>query len=348
LSGVEVCAESFDETVFRCAETTGAGTYTITGLEAGEYLVAFIPQESVNYLWQWYQDVRNWQAATPVNVEEGLTESGIDAVLEKGATISGVVTAAATGQPAREVLVCAVAIDESSFGCAETNAAGSYTIVALTGGQFEVEFFPEGNGQGLAYQSYSLGLVTLAPHGEANGVNQALQNGGQILGVVRVAATGVPLAGVRVCLTDAGSTERFACLTSPASGAYRFYGLPQGSYKVAFSPTATEIPDEGAKADAYPTQWWQGASSFATATPIAITPPAVVGGIDGALGPPPVAPVVPPVVIPPAPVATKVPSHPKPLSRCRKGFVRHKVHGKPRCVRRHQPAKHRHRHKKHS
>jgi hypothetical protein len=345
LAGVEVCAESFDETVFRCAETSGAGNYTVTGLEEGEYLVSFVPPETVNYLWQWYQGVRNWEAATLVPVEEGLNKSGVNAVLEKGATISGVVTAAATGLPAREVYVCAVAIDESSFGCAETNAAGSYTIVALTGGQFEIYFYPEGSGQDLVYQTYSLGLVTVAPHGEAKGVNQALQRGGQIQGVVRLAATGAPLAGVRVCVTRADSVEQFSCLTSPASGAYRFYGLPNGSYKVAFSATADEIADEKAIVDAYPTQWWQGAGSFAAATPIAITPPAIISGIDGALGPPPVAPVTPPPVVPTAPVGKKVVTKPKPL-KCHKGFAKRKVHGKPRCVRRHRPVKHKAPHKK--
>lgn len=344
MAGIEVCAESWDETIFKCAVTSGGGTYTVSGLEDDEYLVSFVPPETANYLWQWYQGVRDWHAATLVTVAGGGNKPGIDAVLEKGATISGIVTAAATGQPAPGVLVCASAIDESGFGCDETNAFGSYTIIALTGGQFQVEFYPEGNGQGLVYQTYSLGLVTLAPHGEAKNVNQALQAGGQVLGVVRLAATGAPLAGVRVCITQASSTEHFACLTSPASGAYRFYGLPSDSYKVAFSATAAEIPDEGAKVDAFPTQWWQGAASFATATPIAITPPGVVSGIDGALGPPPVAPVVPPAAPVVAPVVKKAPTKPRQL-KCHKGFVKRKVHGKPRCVRRHKQAKHKPHHK---
>jgi hypothetical protein len=150
---------------------------------------------------------------------------------------------------------------------------------------------------------------------------------------------------VRVCLTSANSVERDACLTSPVSGAYRFYGLPADSYKIAFSATAAEIPDEGAKADAYPTQWWQGATSFATATPISITPPAIVSGIDAALGPPPVAPVVPPAVVPP-PGAKKVKPKPKPPLRCRKHFAKRKVHGKVKCVRIHKIVRHKHHHQK--
>ncbi len=346
LAGIEVCAEEVGEEDFGCAKTNGAGFYEVTGLEEAEFKIFFLPPETANYLWQYYNGVRTWEAATPVNVTSGATKTGVNAVLEKGATISGVVTAAATGQPAPEVIVCATTIDESSFGCAETNAAGSYKIIALTGGQFEIEFYPEGNEQGLLYQTYSLGLVTLASHGEAKNVNQALQSGGQVLGVVRLAATGAPLAGVRVCLTEAGTVERFACLTSPASGAYRFYGLPRGSYKVAFSPAANEVPDEHPIVDAYPTQWWQGANSFVTATPIAITPPGIANGIDGALGPP-AAVVTPPVVVPTTSPTKKVVTKPKPL-KCRHGFVKRKVHGKAKCVRLHKAAKHKKKHHKKS
>lgn len=343
LAGVEVCAEEVNEEDFGCAFTAANGTYTVSGLEEGEYKVLFWPPEHTNYLYQWYQGMRTWKTATAIMVEEGLTKSGINAVLEKGASISGVVTAAATGAAAPNVLVCAVAIDESSFGCTETNFAGAYTIVGLGSGQFVVEFYPEGNGQGLVYQTYSLGLVTVASHAEVKNVNQALQAGGKIQGVVRLAATGAPLAGVRVCVTLANSVEQFACLTSPTSGAYQFYGLPSGSYKVAFSATAAEIPDEEAKVDAYPTVWWNGATSFATASPIAITPPAIVSGIDGALGPPPVVQVVTPTVLPTTPIQKKV--APKPI-RCRKGFAKRKIHGKVRCVRTHKVIRHKHRHKK--
>jgi hypothetical protein len=347
LAGVEVCAEEVEEGEegFACAKTDGSGNYQLIGLPAGEYKVFFGPPKTVNYVWQYYGGVRSWELATPVTVVGGATKSGVDAVLEKGATMSGVVTAAATGQPVSEVLVCAFAIHELIYGCAETSASGGYTIIGLTGGQFEVEFYPEGNGQNLLYQTYSLGLVTLTAHEETSGVNQALQAGGQILGVVRLAATGSPLRGVRVCLTEAQTVERFVCLTSPASGAFRFYGLPSGSYKVAFSAAAGEVPDEEAIVDSYPSQWWNRASSFATATPIAITAGGVVDGIEGALGPPPPAVVTPPTALPTLPATKPVPKK-QPRLRCRHGFTKRKVHGKAKCVRRQKPAKHKRHHKK--
>jgi carboxypeptidase family protein len=343
LPGVKVCPWALEgpEEELPCATSGVAGFYELAALPENEYLIEFRPT-GLNYVWEFYDNTREFETATGVKVTGGETKSDIDAELEKGATISGVVTSAATGQPAPKVEVCAFAIDVSSYGCTETNAVGSYTIIGLAGGQYELEFYPEGNGQGLLWQTYSLGLVTLAPHEEAKNVNQALQSGGQILGVVRLAATGSPLAGVRICVTEASSVEVSTCLTSPASGGYRFYGLPPGSYKVAFSPAPGEVRDKSPIADAYPTQWWQGAGSFATATPIAITPSAIVNGVDGALGPPP---VVTAPVVPPAPVKKKVPRKPKPL-KCRHGFIKRKVHGKAKCVRRHKAAKHKRHHKK--
>lgn len=149
-----------------------------------------------------------------------------------------------------------------------------------------------------------------------------------------------------MCLTEAEFLERYACLTSPSSGLYGFIGLPPGSYKVAFSAAGNDFPDPTPIIDSYPTQWWNGASTFATATPIVVTPPAIVDGVDAAFGPPPAAaPVTPATVLPPSPVKTK--SVTKPFT-CRKGMVKRKVHGKTRCVRRHRAAKHKHHHTKRS
>jgi hypothetical protein len=105
-----------------------------------------------------------------------------------------------------------------------------------------------------------------------------------------------------------------------------------GSYKVVFSPepSGTEGPSS------FPTQWWGGQSTFASAALIEITPPAIVNNIDASLTalptPTPVTPIPPPVVK-------------KPL-KCKRGFVKRKVHGKQRCVKRHK-AKPKPRHKHH-
>ncbi|MBS1846246.1 MAG: carboxypeptidase regulatory-like domain-containing protein, partial [Actinobacteria bacterium] len=178
----------------------------------------------------------------------------------------------------------------------------------------------------------------------------ALQRGGQIEGTVRLAATGAPLKGVEVCITEAGEAWPLGCLKTPASGGYRFTGLWNASFKIVFSPEASEL-EEGEffeiPVDSYPTQWWNGQPTFALATPIGVVPGATVGGIDGSLGPGPVV-VTPPAPVTPAPPAKTVVApkpKPKPL-KCKRGFVKKKLKGKPvRCVKRHKPARHHRRHR---
>ena len=290
LAGIEVCAYPSDGSKPGCELSGVGGGYEITGLAEGEYVVEFWPG-SQNYVWQFYAGTQDFEAATPVDVTAGTTKTGVDAVLEKGAQIKGRVTAAATGASAPGVEVCAFpSAGEGSFGCAVTESTGNYTIVGLAAGSYRVYFYPEGNGMGLLAQAWNNrevneagDLLSLAKGAVQTAVNAALRPGGAITGTVRLAATGAPLAGVRVCLVDAEFPESRGCLTSPASGGYRFFGLRNESYKIVFSAEPSEIEDEAPIVDAYPTQWWNGQSTFAAATSIAVTPPGTVSGIDGSL-----------------------------------------------------------------
>jgi hypothetical protein len=346
LEGVDVCAEAIGVEGGGCAPTGSGGTYEISGLAPGQYTVEFWPDE-LNYVPQFYDGKHSFETSTPVTVTEGTTKSGVDAALEKGATISGTVTAAATGQPVAEVEVCAFLVGGEAFGCGDTTPFGGYTISKLPPGQYEIYFFPFSSKGGLVSPSQPT-LVMLGRGQVLPGVNAALQIGGQVSGTVRLAATGAPLGNVEVCITEAGEAWPLGCLKTPASGNYRFTGVWSGSFKVVFSPEASEL-EEGEfweiPADSYPTQWWNGQSTFAAATAIGVTAPAVVTGIDGSLGP---GPVVAPPVPAPAPPVTKVVKPKrriaKPL-RCKRGSVKKKVKGKARCVKRHKPRRH-HKHPK--
>ena len=95
-----------------------------------------------------------------------------------------------------------------------------------------------------------------------------------------------------------------ACVNTPASGGYRFFGVWTGLFKVVFSPELADLygaeaarlteanfdTEPGAWAafhDAYPTSWFSGRSSFAAADPIGVVAPGTVTGIDGLVGSPP-------------------------------------------------------------
>ena len=350
IGGVEVCVESVSNTAgggVPCVESESDGEWHSPELAPGTYRVLFYPG-GLNYVAQYWNAKSNPASATPVTITEG-TIPGIDADLEKGATISGTVTAAATRGPVGEVVVCASNREEMER-CAETNAAGLYTVPGLSGGQWSLYFYSGETGRDLLSEPYPGNPVTVAPKGSTTGVDVALVAGGRIGGTVRLAASGVPLSNVRVCLTEALELFTLDCVKTPASGAYLFTGLPEGSFKVVFSPEdgelfpsgfAEELEFEPEAPDAYPTQWWDSKPNYLTAESIAVTPPAQILGIDGSLGPPPVAALPAPPVVP-ALVATK------PMKKalvCHKGFVKRKVRGKSRCVKRHKPVRHK-RHKK--
>jgi hypothetical protein len=332
LGGVEVCAEAVDKSHFKCTTTATDGTYTIPGLAPGEYNVGF--WTTGNYVVQFWRDKPTWTTATAVQVAAEPPTSEIDAVLEVGATISGTITAAATGAPVEKVEACAKLAEPDAEpkleleGCAKTNAAGEYTIDGLVPGEWSIYFYAQRAEADVVSAAYSAQpTLQVGPQQNLLGVSEALIPGGQIAGTVRLAGTGAPVGGVQVCVTMASSPTPLGCVHTPSSGAYRFMRVWPGSYKVVFSPepSGTEGPNS------FPTQWWGGQSTFAAAAPIEIAPPAIVNSIDAYL------------VAPPAPVTPITPPVAKKPLKCKRGFVKRKVHGKQRCVKRYKP-KPRHRH----
>jgi hypothetical protein len=370
---VEVCTFPVpqlggEEEEWKCDSTGADGKYEITGIRPGEHDVQFWPEFPTAYLYQYYDDAASYEGAKPVLVTAGGVNSNVDAVLEEGATVSGTVTAAATGLPVAGVEVW-VESEEGFEGRGVTDAAGRYTAEGLPAGQYYAYFYPEESGLELVGQSYpdrtyseEHGIFTVGAKAHVTGIDAALSVGGQIHGTVRSASSGSPLGGVEICLTEAARVGSRGCLVTGASGAYEFRGVWAGSWKVAFSPSLADIygeeiagyieEEETPRApwrDAFPTQWWSGQTTFATATPIALTPAATVVGIDASLGTP--AALVQPAPIPAAtivaPVVAKAKPKPKKPLRCKHGLLKRKVHGKARCVRRHVAIEHP-RKKKHS
>lgn len=335
---IEVCARAVDESSYQCAlplPATG-GNYEISGLTPGDYNVGF--WSTGNFVTQFWENALTWGAASPIGVTAGETTQVENAVLVKGATISGTVTAAATATPVGEIEACATS--GLLERCAKTDGLGSYTIDGLAAGVWNLYFYAQDADADVVSSAYSGGTIEVSPGDERSNVNAALIPGGQIAGTVRLASTGAPLGGVQVCVTTASSPDPLTCLSTPSSGAYRFTRVWPGSFKVVFSPEPTGA--EGT--NLYPTQWWGGGSTFAAATPIEITPPAVVSNIDASLAGPPPAPAATP---------TTTPVRKKPVLKCKRGFVKRKVHGKQHCVKRHpakpkrEPPRHKHHKAKH-
>jgi hypothetical protein len=347
IEGVRVCAEDENNWEnWECRRTAGDGSYEITGLETGAYIVEFRSVEGQDYRRQYYDGKSYWEEADPVTVAAGDT-SGIDAELAPAPSIQGTVTATEDGLPAEEVEVCAFdVVYEEYAGCEWTGADGSYSIQLFEAGEYKVEFWPAPSGRNLALQFWDhenrwaeADTVSVAEGETKTGIDADLAPGAAITGHVSSAATGLPLEEIRVCSIDAPSGQLWTCTWTNENGNYGLRYLSEGAYKVVFSPELSEwFPGAEGENDGFPTQFWNNQSTLAAANVISFGAGGTATGVDARLGSPAVAapPVVtPPVVVPPRRRVVHKPN-------CKRGFKVKKVKGKYRCVK-----VHRHKHRRH-
>jgi hypothetical protein len=360
-ANVEVCVYVYGSptlgALVECKLTGSSGTYEFVGLAAGQYTVEFNPPAPAKYLTQFYAGAGSAVQATPVTVAAETTTPNINATLVKKppsgpARISGTVTAEGGG-PAEGVKVCIKQVGAVQPLCELTASNGGYTFGGLATGEWGITFNAQGTGKNLLSLAYpnkeiweTPTPITLTPGAEET-IDVALRIGGQISGTVRLAATGAPVAGVRVCLTESAEFAALACLTTPSTGRYSFIAVWPGSFKVVFSAAAADFPDASPIGDPYSTQWWSGQPTYGTAVPIAVAPPTPITGVDASLAPiPAVTPSAPSSTTTTTPAATTTSTTVAPplvvivaaaktaskKLKCRTGFTKRKVKGKPRCV----------------
>jgi Carboxypeptidase regulatory-like domain len=145
---VEVCAyplSAAEENFLECAETDSGGAYAINGLAPGSYRIEFwTGWTGRNLAYQFYDRRSRFAEADVVSLAEGERKSGVDADLAPGASISGNVSALATGLPLEEIRVCSIEAANGSLAtCTWTNEQGNYTLRLLPGGSYKVVFSPE-------------------------------------------------------------------------------------------------------------------------------------------------------------------------------------------------------------
>jgi hypothetical protein len=179
--------------------------------------------------------------------------------------------------------------------------------------------------KGAVLAAAALGVLgALLPVAAALGDGEA---GAQVSGAVTQVGTGKPLQNVTVCVEAVAPDNGEACDATDADGNYAITGIAAGSYLVAFG--VESLPAGGRTV----AQWWDGASSQATATPITMAPPLVFTGINAQLGTSGAGSTPhngDGTVVVPGPQATAPPEL-TPLP-CKKGYRWRKVHGVKRCV----------------
>ncbi len=345
IAGIQVCQYESKGTIEEsCVQTDTAGGYTLSGLPAGSYVVSFSGDiQHLNYVNQRWNGISEGPG-TPVVLGTGEARTGIDASMAEGASITGTVTDAESHAGVAGFPVCAFADNlQGEYGrCAKTDSVGQYIINGLPAmPNYQVEFVGEGefNYRTQYYDGsedfHSFTKVAVgAPNSVTSGIDAALNRGAEISGTLTEVGTHKPLAGLRVDLLAPGTEEDLKYVFTDAAGHYAFRGRPVGTYVVAFSRPAGQFDGDG-----FSTAFYRGVTAFAAATPLTISPPQVLTGIDGE--------VVNQFPHTGTPIQVTLVPVPRQL-RCRHGFHKKKVRGKPHCVRVHKKRHHHHRHRRHA
>jgi hypothetical protein len=283
-------------------QTAANGTYTVTQLPAGNYTVQFGGGcgNPGSYAPQGYYGTN---VNAPQNVPVGPAQhvSGIDAVMQPGATITGRVTSR-SGQGVKGACVYVTTpgmvgslgqIAVAGFGLFPwvpavdleiTAANGHYQSSNLQPGQYELAFTGCGPKGDLAAQWYTgrpgagpAAIVFAGARHPVGGIDVALQPGGAISGAIR-SATGrkVPLACV-IATNLNRAVQLPVSETFATGGSYELSGLLPGAYHVAFI--------NGCLGSPYATQWYSRKTSPAGAARVIVRAGQTTSGINSALTP---------------------------------------------------------------
>jgi len=292
---VSTSVEIFDADSYRLGYdyTDSFGDYVFGGMAAGTYFVATDgTPEGVDQIY----DGRSCPGGVPygceatdgdpVGVSVGLTTSGIDFVLETGATITGVVTSEQSGLPVVGATVRLYNDTGSSLSSVYTDASGAYSFSNRDAGTyylvarsslFRDELYddipcPGGPPSGC---SATQGSEVVAVFGTTtSGIDFALEELGAITGAVVDRSTGLPVAYTDVTIYNSQGTA-VAYPDADSSGTYVSGGLENGTYYVAANRYYSHVP-----------QLYDGIDCPATGcdvllgTPVVIDNLATVSGID--------------------------------------------------------------------
>jgi LPXTG-motif cell wall-anchored protein len=271
---VFVNSEDFSQNGYGVVQADG--TYRVDGLPAGSYTVRF-DLSGTGYVSEYWDGAINRQAAQRVNAVGGETIAGIDATLELGGSITGVVTRESDGSPVVGATVLAASgSGQGSTASQATDAEGRYKITGLAAGAYTVEFSLFGSAFATEYWQGATDAIAATPvqvssGGEVSGIDASLVGTGTVNGHVSLAADGSRVPGF-VHFVDSGSGVTKASAYIDTNGNYTA-SVAAGTYIVRFTPS-------GGRAVA---EYWEDALVEAEATPITVSTGQTISGVDAAL-----------------------------------------------------------------
>ena len=281
IQNIQARAYTADNVFWSWSRTNAAGQYWMGGLGSGSYKVVFLNDAAQNFLYEWYNDKRHFNAAESVAVTVGSTTENINAQLGPGGIISGRVTDE-NGTGLAGVTVSAWPGDGFlAYWSATTDANGDYQLKGLSAGNWKVMYELAGYPAKFFGGVYSGELATLIPvslGAETSGKNIVLEKGGQISGRVTDGG-GNPVSGIQVVPYDATSHGYLRLpggtgLTA-ADGTYSIL-VRAGQAKVLFD--ASVKPASGLRS-----QFYSNKTAFDAAGSVTIAKEQTTSNIDAVL-----------------------------------------------------------------
>lgn len=277
LEDIEVTAYNGDEEEQAATVTNTNGEYDIQGLPTGSYRLAFQALLGDTWLTQYYGDHPTLHEAEPVEVQEGQTASGANAVLRKAGAITGRVLDASTSEPVAGVEVTAYDSAGEEVAQATSSVGGAYEIAGLAEGSYAIGFSDQEAGYTSSFydnalQSSEATQVVVHEGATTAHVDAALERTGALAGKV-LNNKSEPLANIAVTSYNAAQ-EEVALVETNAQGEYEISDLPAGPYRVGFATTDTE---------GYVPQYYNSHPQLAEAEAVTVSGGETTAGIDATL-----------------------------------------------------------------
>jgi protocatechuate 3,4-dioxygenase beta subunit len=247
------------------------GNYLVKGLAPGNYTLLVFPPGGTFYRREFYNDILDYENATPVPVTAGQTTTGIDIVLDKGGLITGRVTDS-NGNGLPNVTLRLLDPTTNKYlgwigNSARTDWNGNYTLYALAG-QWKVMFHtcdPLVNTYlSEFYDDQSTvenaAVITVDPEQTVTGIDAVLiTGGGKISGYVKDPGNS-GLYNAEVDVYDAQYESLVGYAFADASGYFEVSGLIPGNYKIF-----------AVYKNIYPEEWYSDKTTYETANILTVT-----------------------------------------------------------------------------